>query len=285
MRIRLLLPILLLFSTVMIQAQNTIVTNLYFKNMNYLNPAAGIETDETKYQFQFYGKYKHVENELWSNSLDLYFNHIGKIEKISGFYNISYLFDRYSYFSRQSLLAGYTQVWNWGNHHYFNIGARGAFFFDQVDWTKLPYIDSHDHDRFYFNPDLDLGIRYGNKKLAVGFSVKNIFSTTVCIDEQPFIKNQRFWIVDALYQFDIKEIVSITPYTAVSYERKVAFDLGVNVGYKEIVSIGYVLRALELRHIYSILGNVGNHFHIGFAVDHSSLHSDINFDIVLRGAF
>ncbi|MDL2296697.1 type IX secretion system membrane protein PorP/SprF [Bacteroidales bacterium OttesenSCG-928-B11] len=277
----------LLFFMILANAsgQNTMVTNLYFKNMNYLNPAAGLEDEGGKYSFQFYGKYKHVGNELWTKSFDSYFNHIGKIEKTSGFYSFSYLLERFSYFNRHALLASYTQVWKWGEHNYINAGVRGVFNFDHVDWDKLYYIDSRHGRRLYYTPDLDLGIRYGNKRLTVGVALKNVFSNTIYIDEKPFITNKRFWVADASYRFDIKDMVAITPYTLVRYEYDISFDLGVNVGYKDIISIGYQLRVMEIRHIYSLLAHIGKHFHLGFAVDHSTIHSDINFDALLRYTF
>lgn len=265
-----------------IEAQNIMTDNLYFRNMNYYNPAAGIEDSTIHYQLLMYGKYKHIENELWQNSIDFFINHIGKIETTSGFYNFSYLFNRYSYFDRHTLSGGYTQVWNWGNGNSINAGIRAVFNFDQVYWERLKYTDISNNNILYFNPDLDLGIRYGNKKLAAGFSLKNVFSNTLLINEMPFIKNYRCWIFDFSYRFEIKGIVSITPYTLMRYERNYAIDLGVNIGYKNIISVGYQLRAIELRHIYTVTGNIAKRVQIGAAFDHSTLFSDLNFDLLVR---
>ncbi len=270
-----------------IQAQNTLRPNMYFQKMHYYNVAAGIEDTSAHASFDLYAKYKFVPEEnddVWQKPVNIYFNHIYNLNQKNAFH-LSYLYDGYSYYNRNIVYLGYTRMFRWGKSSRLNLGARAILNFNNFDWSDFAGVTSST-PKLKFNADLDFGIQYQWKGLTVGASAKNLFASSVRIDDMDFIKDRREIYGNLSYNFGLfKRKVELAPFVLAYAERDFDLDAGLNINLFKVVSISYALRILELRSIYSIRGNFLKHFQAGVSLDHSAIYSDLNLDFVIGYRF
>ncbi|TSJ48014.1 type IX secretion system membrane protein PorP/SprF [Fluviicola chungangensis] len=269
-------------------AQNTLRPNIYFQNMHYYNTAAGIEDTSSRMSFGAYAKYKFVpvENEdVWIKPVNLYFNHIYNLNSKNSV-NMSYIYDGYSFYNRNIVYMGYTRMFRWGRSSRLNLGARAVLNFNAMKWNELGQLASHPSSKLKFNADLDLGIQYQVKGLTIGVSTKNLFASSVKVDGQDLIKDQREIYGNLSYNFGLfKRKVELAPFFLFYSERNFNLDAGLNLGLFQRVSISYAIRVLELRNIFAIRGNFLKRFQIGASFDYSIIYSDYNMDILLAYRF
>lgn len=271
-----------------IHAQNTLRPNMYFQNMHYYNTAAGIEDSLSHASFDLYAKYKFVprENEeLWVKPVNIYFNHCYNLNKKNSF-NVSYLFDSYSFYKRHIVYLGYTRMFHWGKSSKLNLGVRTVLNFNQIDWSELGQVSNSPPGKLRVNADLDFGLQYQWKGLTAGASAKNLFASSVKANDLDLIKDQRELYFNLSYNFGIfKRKLEIAPFLLFYSERNSNLDVGLHIALFQKVSVSYAIRILELRNIYSIRGNLWKHLQIGVSVDHSTIYTDVNIDFLLAYRF
>lgn len=266
--------------------QSTLRPNIYFKNMNYYNAAAGAADTAAKYDLSIYGKQKLVDNdEVWKKPMSLFVNYIGKLKKVPGFYSVGYINDRYSFYDRNTVYAGYGYQWRFSGTNRLSVGARAIVNFDHVNWRKLPQIENKTTSSLYFTPDLDLGIQYQVKGFTLGISTKNIISTSEYVDGEMLLENQREFYSNISYAFNIKQKITIAPYVLLYKERASGIDMGVYLSFFDRVNVSYLFRLKEFRNVYSLGVNVFKGLYIGVAADHSSIYSDVNLDFMIGYKF
>lgn len=267
-------------------AQNTLQPNIYFQNMNYYNPAAGLSDTLTDHEFSLYGRYKFIDNnEVWKKPATVFLNHIGRSVSTPGFYSIGYSSDRYSFYDRHSLYTGYTYQWKIGGIHMINAGIRGVLNFDYIRWKKLVQEENPARSHMYFTPDIDMGIQYQVKKFMLGLSSKNVFANTKKTGGEILLKNQREWYSTISYTFGTQEKITFTPYTLLYLERRFMYDAGVNILFFNRVNASYIFRLKEFRHVLSLRGDVYKGFQAGIAIDRSQIYRDVNLDVLLGYRF
>lgn len=280
-----LLSITLFFSAGVALAQHSLRPNIYFQNMNYYNTATGIEDTAYSYQISAYLKHKFTQTDNWKKPVNVFVDHIGRIDKISSFYSVSYIYDRYSFYDRNTIYAGYTYQLKLPKTHRLNFGVRGVFNFDYVNWERAAHVGNGKKREFLFTPDIDLGIQYQVKGLTLGIAGKNLISTAQRVNGEVLLKNRREFYANASYLFNIKQKVTIAPFTLFSMERNWNIDLGLHLGLFKRVNLSYAFRVKEFRHIYAVDVRLYKGLHIALAADHSGIYSDINADAMLMYRF
>lgn len=269
-------------------AQNTLRPNIYFGNMHYYNTAAGIEDTVSRASFSTYAKYKYVpaeNDQVWVKPVNLYFNHIYNLNSKNSF-NASYLYDGYSFYSRNILYLGYTRMFRWGKSSRLNLGVRTVLNFNAIHWDKLGQVSSPPSARLKLNTDLDLGIQYQWKGLTLGVATKNLFASAVKADGLDLIKDQREIYGNLSYNFGLfRRKVELAPFFLFYKERNMNLDAGLNLGLFQKVSVSYAIRILELRNIFALRGNIGKHFQAGASFDYSIIFSDYNMDLLVSYRF
>ncbi len=270
-----------------LSAQNTLRPNIYFQHMHYYNTAAGIEDTSAHASIAAYAKYKYVptddngNNEVWVKPVNLYFNHIYNLDTKNSF-NLSYIYDGYSFYNRNIVYLGYTRMFRWGKSSRLNLGARAILNFNAIKWEELGQITSPPSGKLRFNADIDLGIQYHWKGLTIGASSKNLFASAVKANGLDLIKDQREIYGNLSYNFGLfKRKVELAPFFLFYSERNLNLDAGLNLGLFQKVSVSYAIRVMELRNIFTVRGNFLKHFQVGAAFDYSILYSDYNMDLLL----
>lgn len=272
-----------------VYSQNTLRPNMYFQKMHYYNVAAGIEDSSNHASYDLYAKYKFVpeaSDETWKKPVNIYFNYIHDLkEKNKNVIHFSYLYDGYSYYTRNIVYIGYTRMFRWGKSSRLNLGARAILNFNSFDWSDFA-VPQTNTPKMKFNADLDFGVQYQWKGLTVGASAKNLFASSVRIDDLEFIKDRREIYGNLSYNFGLfKRKIELAPFLLAYAERDFDLDAGLNLNLFKVVSVSYAIRILELRSIYSIRGNFLKHFQVGVSLDHSAIYSDLNVDFVVAYRF
>lgn len=269
-------------------AQNTLRPNIYFQNMHYYNAAVGISDTSAIRSFAFYAKDKFVSKDndvVWNKPVNIYLNHIYKPNQKNSF-NVSYIYDGYSFYSRNTLYTGYTRVFSWGKSQKLSIGGRAIFNLDKINWDKLGQIKSKPSSGLYFTPDFDLGGQYQLGGLILGVSTKNLFANSVNVDGEELIKNWRELYINASYTHALfDQNLKISPYILYLRERDVELDAGLNLTLFKTVDLSYAFRIFELRSIYVLKLTLPKRIQVGAAVDHSSIFSDTNVDVLVGYSF
>lgn len=287
---KLLFVLLILPACFNLIAQNTLRPNIYFRNMHYYNTAAGIEDTSSHASFGAYAKYKYVsvddnDNEVWVKPVNLYFNHLYNLDKKNSF-NLSYLFDGYSFYNRHIVYLGYTRMFHWGKSSRLNLGARAVLNFNAIRWDKLGQIAAPPSGKLRLNADLDFGIQYQVKGLTLGVSSKNLFASSVKANGLDLIKDQREFYGNLSYNFGLfKRRVMLAPFFLFYKERNFNLDAGLNVGLFQKVNVSYAFRVMELRNIFTVRVDFLEHFQVGASFDYSILYSDYNMDWLLAYRF
>jgi hypothetical protein len=274
-------------------AQNTLRPNMYYQNMHYYNAAAGIEDTSSRMSFSAYAKYKYVpanydeyeDDDIWIKPINLYFNHIYNINKKNSV-NMSYIYDGYSFYNRNIIYLGYSRTFRWKKSNRLSLGGRAVVNFNSIDWERLGQITSPPSSGFRVNADLDAGIQYQYRGWTVGASVKNLFASSVKVNDQDLIKDQREIYGNFSYNFRMfKEKVELAPFLLFYSERNFNLDAGLNLGLYQKVNVSYAIRVFELRNIFTIRGNFLKRFQVGASFDYSIIYSDYNMDLLLTYRF
>ncbi|WP_222166406.1 type IX secretion system membrane protein PorP/SprF [Edaphocola aurantiacus] len=268
-------------------AQNTLRPGIYYHNMHYYNAAAGLDDTAAKASVDIYARNKFVQDEnkdTWEKPLNLYLNHIYNLDQKNSF-NVSYLYDGYSFYKRNIIYLGYSRTLCWGRDNRLSLGIRPVLNFNSINPDQLglgPVLDT----RFRFNADLDLGAQYQWKGLTAGVGYKNLFASSVKEDGLDLIKDQRELYVNLSYDFRLfKRKVGLAPFLLFYSERNMNLDAGLNLSFKDRIQVSYALRILELRSIYTVRARIDKRFQVGLALDHSSLYTDVNMDVLLGYRF
>lgn len=258
-------------------AQNLLRPNIYFGHMDYYNVSAGLQDTSAQYMVSLYGKYKIADNNVWQKPVNLYANHIGRIDAISSFYSAAYLFDSYSFYDRHTVYVGYAYQLKLPKTHRLNFGLRGVFNFDHIRWDELKQVNRTGSSLF-FTPDVDLGIQYRVKGFTLGVSVKNLIGNRKRVDGEILLRNRRTFYSNISYAFTIKKKVVIAPTVLLYMDQKFGADLGLYLSLFDRVNASYLFRVLEFRHIYTLGVRLYKGLYIGLSADHSMIYKDINVD-------
>lgn len=252
--------------------------------LNYYNVAAGLPDSTLNQSLLLYSHYKSVESEVWHKPITVFANYLGRLKTGVGFYSVGYLNDSYSFFSRQTLYGGYTRQWTVLKRRTLSVGARAVLNLDRIRWDDWqPAVRSGTDTRL--TPDLDLGLAYQGKHLALGLSAKNLLGTTIRYEGEALLTNQREFYLSLAYTFRLGQQVTIAPFTLVRLERGPDADLGAWVNLFHRVTLGYQFRLWELRQIGWLGINPYKGLRLGISYDQSLVHQDHNIDALLGYAF
>lgn len=270
-----------------VQAQQSLTPSLYLHNMHYYNVAAGLEDSAVSTSFDAYMKHKFVrtENEdTWQKPATVYLNHLYTWDR-KHTASVSYIQDRYSFYSRHILYIGYSHTFDLRRAGKLSAGIRPVINFNSIRPGDIAFIPAF-YSRFRMTADLDLGLQYSWKGLTAGVSSKSIFESSVKSDGLDLIKDRRAFYGNLSYDFRWwNGRLSVTPFLLYAAERNRNVDLGLQVGIFNTVSVSYAIRALELRSIYTLRAHIRNRIQAGVALDHSALYTDMNLDVFLSYRF
>lgn len=275
-----------LLSTFHSLAQDNIHTNYYYRNFNFLNPAAGLKDSSKNHQVQVYGNYKFIETTpLWKSYPMLMGSYHGKFGKGHSLVNAYYSYDNFSFYSRHQVKLGYGYNFIIKEKHQLRIAVRANLGFFLLRKEKISHIPTDNLKDLYFLQDLDFGIQYYWKGLFVGASGVNLIGNTVKIENEDFLRNQRGFYLNAGYDFVVKENYTISPYTLISFEKNFLFDLGLMVNFFKYAEVGFQFNLLEFRNTYLISGYIADMVRIGASFNHSFIHGDQNLDFFVAFHF
>ena len=273
--------------TITLSAQNNIRPALYFEDMNFYNPS-NIPIDSAhRYYFSLQTNYRFVNNEdeIWNKPPSVLINHIGKIKQTNLYYSVGYLNDDYSFFNRNSVSGGIAYRLKLGASSYISFGGKVIVNFDVVNGNKLQLPVSISGTTLKVNPDLDLGVEFGWKGLRVGLASKNLIVFRTKVGGAVLIENKRLPSLTASYLFNLGRNFKIAPWAMLYYDGKMIYDMGVYFSIYEYARISYVLRANELRSIFSADVRIVKNLYLGAAFDFSPILTDKNLCVVLRYGF
>jgi len=259
-------------------AQNTFRPNLYYNHLNFYNPAAGW-ADSIKGNASVYLQHKWEENDVFEKPANIFASYLTSSENNKHRYSAGYLYDGYSFYTRNLLYLGYAYTIDMPGQGVLTVGARTALFFDYINGSKIDQSMEENITGTHFTPDLDLGLYYTLKIMRVSLSAKNIFANRVSIDGFPIITNHRE--LNFLIGGDIELIrnFTVSPFTMVRHERSFRFDGGLSLGYKNRVELTYIMRVLEARNILALRTGITKKLFMGVSADFSLVSTDINTDL------
>lgn len=267
-------------------SQSTMRPNIYFQDMNYYNSAASALSDSMNVHFSLYAKHKFVENEdyIWNKPPIFFLNYIRNLKNKRGFYTVGLITDQYSFYSRNTIYGGYTHKFSFGKkkNSKLDIGARLVINFDVINWDRFKLPVDESGISLKPNADLDFGILYRLKGFTWGLSAKNLVGSSVKMDDQILLENQREYYVNTSYLFRIKNKVEIAPYVLFRQEHNPEMDLGLHAGFFKRIDFSYQLRLLKVRHVFTVQGYLTRSLMIGAAFDYSPVLSDKNIDFCVR---
>jgi type IX secretion system PorP/SprF family membrane protein len=284
-------PLILLLTCCCVSAafaQNTMRPNIYFENMSFYNAAAATDGVNLSPTVSLYLKDKFVDDqndEIWHKPPIAAISYLARIDDLAT-YHVAYIYDGYSFYSRNTLYAGYARKLRRTDESSLALGGRLVLNFDHVDWDELTQVGEEPPASSHLTPDCDLGIQYELKRLTLGASVKNLLASSFRVDGEDLIKDWREFYVNGSYTFIIgDDHFRISPNILYMSERDIEMDVGVNVGIYEVVDVSYALRAFELRNIVGARVALWKRYQLGGAVDFSSVFSDTNVDFMIRYRF
>lgn len=256
--------------------------------MNFYNAAAGISDTSATCEFSAYVKDKIVSDdndEVWDKPAKIYLNHIGNMNN-KAFYNISYIYDGYSFYSRNTIYAGYARKLKMFGSSSLSVGGRLILNIDNVDWDKLGQIEEKPSKSTGITPDFDLGAQFNWGGLTVGTSAKNLLASSFKVDGEELIKDWREVYLNASYSLGFfKQNFKVAPYMLVVFERDVEMDAGLNLTFYNTVDVSYALSVFELRSVLTTKVKLFKKFQVGFAIDKSTVFSDNNLDFLVSYKF
>lgn len=267
--------------------QNTIRPNIYFQNMNYYNPSAITLDSSENYNVSLYGKHKFVENEddIWKKPTTLLLNHSGRIRQSNSFYSLSYISDKYSFYNRNTVYAGYSHQIKLGSAGTLSLGGRVVLNFDAISWNKLELVHNKTGKSTRFSPDVDFGVQYQSKRFTTGLSSKNMMALSSNLDGSELLKNKREFYVNTSYELISRKNFRATPFLLLYTERKSFIDGGLTISAFNRIDASYTLRINELRGIYYLGVDITKGFQIGASLDRSALLPDNNLDVTIKYSF
>lgn len=270
----------------LVRGQNSLRPNLFAQPqaLHYYNVAAGAPDSSAKSSVMLYGTHKFVDNDAWTKPLTVFASYIQQMQGHRGFYSAGYLNDSYSFFNRQTFYAGYTRQVKIFGTRTLSLGLRTVLNLDRVRWNDWQPPSRNGTDT-RLTPDLDLGVSYQGRKLAVGLSAKNLLGYSVRFDGEKLLINQREYYLWLARTFQLSKRITIMPYTLVRLERGIDADLGLSLGLFQRVSVGYQFRIWELRNIFSLAINPGKRLRLGITYDQSLVHRDNNADLFIAYIF
>lgn len=264
-------------------AQNLIRQDMYFRNMNFMNAAAGLEDTTQNNDLQLYFIHKFVPNKTWTKAPNAMLNYIRRIDRIGGSINAGYVYDNYSFADRHTFQVGYAAHLHKGRH-FFDLGARAVINYDHFrDKSVHESPDVNGLKNGYVLPDLDLGFQYRFEGLTFGISAKNLFKNHIRRTVDLF-ENERIIYSNISYTHSFGKNVALSVFTLPSYSSSFQVDVGLAVGLWKKIDIAYLFRLKELRHVYRLSAAVNENIYMGISVSHSQVYSDLtgNFMIGYR---
>jgi hypothetical protein len=267
-----------LFFVVQLNAQSTLRPSLYFPNFHYYNPAVGLTGGEYRHDVSAYYKSKFTDNDeaVWNKPANVWLNYVGQLNERSGF-SAAYIYDAYSFYTQNQVYAGYYRDLLENPEKSLTVGGRAVLNFDRVNWEEAPQAGRTGTETF-FRPDLDLGVQYTGKRFGAGISTKNLLNSTVEIDGEALIENQREWYANASFRFNVGNF-NITPFVLGAWERDVEVDAGLSLDMNRRVQFAYILRTFEIRHIFTLQADVFKGVYLGAGADFSQVFDDVNLDL------
>jgi type IX secretion system PorP/SprF family membrane protein len=265
-------------------AQSTFRPSIYLNNLNYYNPASGWNKDMTG-EASIYLQHKFVNNDLFVKPTNIFANYLGNTNGKKHHFSASYIFDMYSFYTRNIFSGGYAYSLDFEEKGNLTFGTRVSFALDYINQKKIEQSINGKVGGLRFSPDFDLGINYRYKGLDIGIGARNIVGTKTKISGETIFNNQRLLNFSASYQYFIKDKFGIAPMVMLHLERNFGFDAGLNLNFWRIVDVGYIFRLNQFRNIGTLGVNIAKKYYIGFAADKALLTTDVNADFTFRYKF
>lgn len=234
------------------KAQDVAIPNIFYDNMNALNPAMTLSDTTRNNYATLYTTYHWVHSELYAEQpFDITATYQRRLQH--GAIAAGYSYDGYSFHNRHTIYAGYAYAWRLAPQHTLGIGANLLLNFDAMRWEALD-LPSNMPNNLYVAPDADLGIYYGYKGLRVGFSVKNLIGTSSKLNNTVLLRNRRTYITSLSYDFALKGNATLSPLLLMRFDGEVGFDVGIHSSFLSYLRASYLFRIKQLRHVVSIGG-------------------------------
>lgn len=275
---------LIILSATGLSAQTTFVPNIFYNNFNYYNPAAGFN-DSVNTEASLYLKHKWIDNEVYQKPLNVFASYLTTSKNRKHNYSVGYLFDDYSFYTRNLLYLGYSYRIDISEKSKLHLAARTALFFDLINWTSLGFVSEYSGNEMRFSPDLDFGIYYTLGRFRAGISTKNLMANQVSIDNQPLIRNFREVNLMLGYDARLGKNFTVSPFAFIQYERKFELNGGLALNYKQRLELNTMIRLTEARGIVALRGGITRKLFVGVAIDYSPVLTDINTDLSVQYRF
>lgn len=268
-------------------AQFNFRPSAYHQDMSFYNPSSLPGMNEHKHRILLYNRLKIVENnnDIWNKPPTTYVDYLNYNEEKKHGFSVSYMNDNYSFFSRNSLYAGFAKVLKLGEKTSFSFGGRLVLHTDIVNWSKYKLPHNESGRAFKLSPDADIGTQFQWRGFKLGASVKNLIGLPQKLDGQSIIKTQHAFIFNTSYDINIKDKVVIAPYALLSYEMKSEIDVGLYLNVLKTISASYFIRINELRSTFMLEARLYKGFSMGACYDMSPIKPDNNLDIFIRYYF
>ena len=240
-----------LFSMVCLRAggQNFQRYNLADKDWFRYNPARIAEDSSAVYTM---AKYSFVSNEFYAeNPLDIAVGATYVSPYGAFFLDLSH--DGYSYYGRHGMQLGYAYSFKLPRGR-LSIGAAASLWVNRAQTDKLPYPELNKGVRMYYAPDLSLGLEWTYMGLRVGLGAANVVGTKSREGAYVLMQNPRAIMACASYDFSLPYELHLKPMLQIGFCSSTSFDLGLGLGWRNVVDCSVTLRAMEL--IYMINAGV-----------------------------
>ncbi len=265
-------------------SQNNLRPGAYYQDMLFYNPASLPLMGEQGNRLLVNSRSKLVnENQpVWENNFALFANYLKFNEEDNTFFQIGYVYDPYSFFSRNTLNFGYGKRFELGDHSSITFGGNVNLHSDFINWSNLQLPNNESGRSMRLSPDLGLGTQFQWKKLRLGASLNNMIGISQNLEDEELIKTQSVVVINASYDFKIRENITLAPYLLFYQELRSEIDIGLFMSFNDKFNASYLFRVFELRSIFTLESKVLEGLSIGAAYDTSPLFPDNNLDIFVR---
>lgn len=276
----LLLPIISL-------AQYNLRPNAFHQDMLFYNPASRPDMADNDQRLILYSQTKVIpENDpIWDKGTSFFANYLKTNEETNIFFQVGYVHDSYSFFSRNTLYAGVGKEFSLGEHSSITFAGNAVLHSDLISWSDFQLPTTEDGNSLRISPDIDFGAQYQWKGFKLGASVRNIISLSQELDDAEIIRSQRAVVMHTSYDFTIMKHITLAPYFMLHTEMNTEIDAGLFLSLFDRVNASYLLRINELRSIFMLEVRAYKGLSLGGTYDTSPLFPDNHIDIFARYFF
>lgn len=260
------------------------ISDLFFaQGVAYYNPAYSPThelKDERASSFDTHTMLNIAPNNTGSKvTPSLTYQGFTRIKNFTVLYGVNY--QAYSFVKNNEIDLGlaYSIPFKSGENHRLSFGVRGDFsFYGLKDFNAIDYVNVPKPRKLTVLPDVDFGIYYTYRQLALGVSGIHLAKSKYEPDDI-LLQNERNFHFIASYNFYIGNNFELKPTLFLPPMNYTDVTLAVELGIFHQVYVQYAFRLGQLRSQYNIEYRPmirGQQFFFGLAFNHSLIYTDFN---------